>query len=54
MNQWKSNELKETFDVLHLINYNKNVNVLLRRYIFHPPQLQPLEALRKRGKLKYC
>ncbi len=30
----------------------KNVNVMLRKNVFHRPQLQPLEALRKRVKVK--
>ncbi|HEX6483608.1 MAG TPA: BBE domain-containing protein [Ktedonobacteraceae bacterium] len=42
---------KTLFDVLRLMGYNKPTNVLLHRNVFHRPQLQPGETLRKRGKL---
>ena len=51
MSKDEVNMLKETFDVLHLICYNKNTNVTLHRNVFHRPQFQPGETLRKRGKL---
>jgi hypothetical protein len=51
MSNWDDEALKETFDVLRVIWYNENINVTLRKNVSHLPQLQPLKALRKRGKL---
>ena len=42
--------MKETFDVLRYLYYNRYANITLRHV--HRPQLKPLETLRKRGKLK--
>jgi hypothetical protein len=53
MSRDKGNMLKELFDVLHLIWYNKHTNVSLRGNVFHHPQLQPGETLRNRGKLRH-
>ena len=41
--------MKETFDVLRYLYYNRYANITLRHV--HRPQLKPLETLRKRGKL---
>jgi len=45
--------MKETFDVLRFIWYTRSIN---QRYVtsdvFHRPQLQPLETLRNRVKLR--
>lgn len=54
MSNWGKNTLKETLDVIRLIWYNKNINVMLRKNVFHRPQLQPLETPQKRGKLTGC
>jgi hypothetical protein len=51
MSSWEENTSKQMFDVMRLICYNKNVNVTLRKNVFHRSQLQPLETLQKRGKL---
>lgn len=40
-----------TFDVSYVII--KSVNVMLRKNVLHCPQLQPLEALRKRVKVMW-
>lgn len=51
MSKNEANTLKEMFDMLRLIGYNKHTNVSFHRNVFHHPQLQPGETLRKRGKL---
>ena len=42
------------FDIQHYYMYNKNINVTLHPNVFHPPQLKPLETLRKRDKLNHA
>src|SRR5579875_812380 len=56
MSSWENSILEEMFDVIRSTWYNDNVNVTLRKNVFHRPHLQPLETLRKRGKLnrKVC